>query len=220
MIAKFQYVTGNLPYDQVLYNIRDFCRAGGQWVQLRVKDVSPGKFLEIAQKAKRICNQYNTKLIINDDPHIARAVNAHGVHLGQEDMAPSDARILLFPHQIIGSTCNTIEDIEKIINDGKSNYIGLGPIFKTSTKQKVAPEIGIKGTQKIMDEVFQRKLSLPIIAIGGIEVENLEQIFKTRVDGIAFSSMFEKNEDKKGLIKKIIQITENELDNAKFEISR
>ncbi|NND77982.1 MAG: thiamine phosphate synthase [Flavobacteriales bacterium] len=219
MISKFQYITGNGTNEQVLIRIRDYCRAGGQWVQLRAKDRPFKQLLELATQARSICSHNNAKLIINDHPDIARAVNAFGVHLGKEDMSASQARKVLFDHQIIGSTCNSWEDIHKIFEEGNSDYIGLGPYRETQTKAKLSPILGLDGLRQILLQKEMTDNSLPIVIVGGIQEPDLEEIYDTGIYAVAASSMVENSKDVSGLVKRIEKITEQELDHAKFETS-
>ena len=219
MISRFHYITGKGSNEEVLYSMRDFCRAGGQWVQLRVKEKPFKELLEIATQARSICSHYNAKLIINDHPDIARAVNAFGVHLGKSDMTASKAREVLYEHQVIGSTCNTWEDVERILEEGKSDYIGLGPFRYTKTKENLSPVLGLDGVRAIQERLQLLDHKLPIVSVGGIEETDLEDIFSSGIHGVAVSSMMKNCADKDGLINRIEKITEQELDHAKFEVS-
>ena len=219
MISKFQYITGGGSNEEILLRIRDHCRSGGQWVQLRVKNRPFKQLLELATQSRSICSHYNAKLMINDHPDIARAVNAFGVHLGKNDMSATQAREVLFEHQIIGSTCNTWEDIERIIDEGKSDYIGLGPFRFTETKEKLSPVLGLEGVASILEKYNSLGYTLPIVAIGGIEEGDIEALYSKGVHGIAVSKLVERTRDLNGFMERIEKYIEQELDHAKFEIS-
>lgn len=163
------------------------CSAGIDWVQLRVKNRSYNEWEDIAFKTEMICRKYHAKLIINDNVSIAKAVKADGVHLGKTDMSPREARIELGIKAIIGGTANTIEDIEKL-NDEGVDYIGLGPFRFTSTKENLSPLLGIEGYKTIIEHCKKLGINIPIIAIGGIQIEDVKPLAETGVYGIAVAS--------------------------------
>ncbi len=183
-ISRFQYLTQDLPYitHQALAQIA--CENGIRWMQLRVKNKSYNEYLQIAEEVKAICDKHQTTLIINDNVEIAKAVNADGVHLGKNDMPVSEARTILGSDKIIGGTANTLEDIIQLEKAG-ADYIGLGPYKFTSTKEKLNPILGLEGYSIIQQ---LNNLSIPIIAIGGIQLEDVKLLINTGVYGIAVSS--------------------------------
>jgi len=219
MIANFQYITGKGSGETLLRRIRNYCRAGGQWVQLRMKEASFKEILEVAVQAKAITAQFNAKLIINDYPEIARSVNAFGVHLGKNDVSASEAKSLLFDYQIIGSTCNSWTDILHIHKEGKSDYIGLGPFRFTKTKEKLSPVLGVEGLKELKDKMQLNGIDLPTIAVGGITKNDLEALYQTGISGVAASALIEQEENIQGLLNQVDRFTQEELDYAKFEIS-
>ncbi len=187
MIARLQYITQDVESmsHQGLATIA--CSAGVDWVQLRVKNTSYNEWLDIALKTELICRKYHAKLIINDNVHIAKIVKADGVHLGKTDMSPREARQVLGSNIIIGGTANTFEDIQQLSDTGV-DYIGLGPFRFTSTKENLSPILGIEGYKSIIAQCRQNGITTPIIAIGGIKVEDVKQLIVTGIYGIAVSS--------------------------------
>jgi thiamine-phosphate pyrophosphorylase len=170
------------------------CIAGVEWVQLRIKDKPDAEVLMLAKQTKAICDKYNATLIINDKVHIAKAINAGGVHLGKNDMDVAEARKIVGNDFIIGGTANTFEDIKKLYNDGV-DYIGLGPFRFTTTKKNLSPVLGLEGYQKIIEQCNRNNINIPIIAIGGITTEDVDDIYSCGVYGIAVSGAitFSKN---------------------------
>lgn len=110
----------------------------------------PTQFLEIASKSLEICNKYDIPLLINDRLDIAIAIGAHGVHLGQTDMPVSIARRLLPQNAIIGKTCNNVEHVKRAVEEGV-DYVGLGPVWGTKTKNVTAPLTGPRGIGVMLD---------------------------------------------------------------------
>ena len=189
MIDTLQYITqGIAPQDHV-ENIRKACLNGITWVQVRIKNTDYRTVLKTAIEARKITNEFGVKLIINDHYKIAKEVQADGVHLGKTDTCPLIARQYLGNDFIIGGTANTLEDC-RILLDKKVDYVGLGPYQFTETKKNLSPILGVKGYRDIVKEL---KTKTPIIAIGGIALNDVAAILKTGVYGIAVSGVITSN---------------------------
>jgi len=185
MIAKLQYITqGEDPKDH-LYHLLMALEGGIDWIQLRLKGLPNSKLIKFAKSARDASNEHGAKLIINDHVKVAASVNADGVHLGLDDMDPSEARKILGDDKIIGGTANTIEDIQNYVEAGVVDYIGLGPFAQTSTKEKLSPILGIEGYQ----EILKNEVSIPIIAVGGINQTDISPLLKVGIHGVAVSSL-------------------------------
>ncbi|RXJ45737.1 thiamine phosphate synthase [Gelidibacter gilvus] len=183
MISKLQYISQGDSPDDHLDTIENACRSGADWVQLRLKNFDNATLLKTAEKAREITHNYQTRLIINDHYEIAKAVKADGVHLGQTDACPLEAKKHLYSWQIIGGTANSIQDC-KILIDQKVDYIGLGPFKFTHTKQNLGPILGLDGYEFLFKALNPK---IRIIAIGGITLNDVPEILKTGVYGIAVS---------------------------------
>ncbi|MBJ7881974.1 thiamine phosphate synthase [Gelidibacter salicanalis] len=183
MISKLQYISqGDSPKDH-LDNITNACRSGADWVQLRLKNLEYETLLKTAEKAREITNHYQARFILNDHYKIAKVVNADGVHLGKTDACPIEARKHLYSWQLVGGTANTSQDCKKLI--GKDvDYIGLGPFRFTNTKHNLSPILGLNGYINLLQSL---RIEIPIIAIGGITLNDVSVIIKTGVYGIAVS---------------------------------
>jgi thiamine-phosphate pyrophosphorylase len=187
MISQLHYITQDIEgvnHSELALNA---CAAGIDWVQLRVKNRSYNEWLNIAHKTEMICRKYHAKLIINDNVVIAKAIKADGVHLGKSDMSPREARQELGNNAIIGGTANSFKDIELLSDEG-IDYIGLGPFRFTSTKENLSPVLGLEGYKNIIAQCKKNGISIPIIAIGGIKIEDIKPIAETGVYGIAVAS--------------------------------
>jgi thiamine-phosphate pyrophosphorylase len=180
-ISKLQYITA------VPNHAQDACRGGVDWIQLRVKNKSEDELKAIAEETKNICKQYRSKLIINDNVKLAKLVGADGVHLGKEDMPVAEARAILGQDFIIGGTANTFEDIESLVRAGV-DYIGLGPFRFTHTKANLSPILGLDGYIEILKKCAEQGIQIPLIAIGGIQMNDIGALLSTGVYGIAVSS--------------------------------
>lgn len=183
MISKLHYISQGASVEEHLENIQRACVSGADWVQLRLKNEDEKTVLSAATKAREITAHFQTRLIINDHYKIAGKIKADGVHLGKTDVCPTVARKELASWQIIGGTANTLEDCQVLI-DKKVDYIGLGPFRFTETKKDLSPVLGINGYVAIIEELNAR---FPIIAIGGITINDVPEIMTTGVHGIAVS---------------------------------
>lgn len=177
-------------------NILAACEAGCRWIQLRVKN---GDASAAAFQAMDICRQYGATLTINDHPDIAKAVGAHGVHVGLQDMPVAEARAIAGPQIIIGGTANTPEDALAHAAAG-ADYVGYGPFRFTTTKEKLSPVLGLAGYNRLM----AARPNVPIIAIGGILLTDIPALLDTGVYGIAVSGLITHAPDKKSLVQQIL----------------
>jgi len=162
--------------------VEEACRAGVRWVQLREKDLSTRAFLDIAFELKRITQAYQATLIINDRVDIALAVDADGVHVGQDDMPHALVRALIGPDKIIGLSINTIVELEAA-RGADLDYLGIATIFPTGTKQDTSSLLGLDGLRSICQQT-----SLPTFAIGGINATNIQSIRQAGATGAAVVS--------------------------------
>lgn len=159
---------------------------GCRWIQLRMKDASDEEVREVAQELIPMCRETDTFLIIDDRVELVNELRVSGVHLGKEDMDPMEARELLGPHAIIGVTANTAEDIIRF--KGKDvDYVGLGPVRFTTTKKKLAPELGYEGVREVMAAVRAAGVELPVVAIGGVTADDVAPLLAAGVSGVAVS---------------------------------
>ncbi|WP_077924029.1 thiamine phosphate synthase [Spirosoma sp. 209] len=163
------------------------CRAGVDWIQLRLKNRPYADWKAVAQDTLAVCRQHNARLIINDNPTLAGDIGADGVHLGQDDMPVPDARALLGDGFLIGGTANRLDTILTHYRHGV-DYVGLGPFRFTTTKEKLSPILGLAGYQAILSALQSRSLSVPIVAIGGITLADVPALMQTGLHGIALSS--------------------------------
>jgi thiamine-phosphate pyrophosphorylase len=182
VISKLQFITTDAAIAEKA------CRGGVDWVQLRLKNVSYDEYRNEALKVQEVCKKYGATLIINDLPALALDINADGVHIGKEDVITRDEEVALVEGgYIIGCTTNTLEDVTHF--KGKPiSYLGLGPFRFTTTKQNLSPVLGIEGYKKIFSRLQDEFPDHPpIIAIGGITLENIPELFTTGIHGIAVS---------------------------------
>ncbi|UTD16526.1 thiamine phosphate synthase [Tenacibaculum mesophilum] len=189
MISKLHYITQGKTPEEHLENVQRACASGAEWVQLRLKNLDPKTILKTAQKAREITSHFQTRLIINDYYKVAKEIKADGVHLGKTDTCPLKAKEYLGDLYIVGGTANTLEDCKKLLEKGV-DYIGLGPYQFTETKKNLSPVLGTTGYQVLLEEL---KTTTPIIAIGGITIEDVSEVINTGVYGVAVSGAITQN---------------------------
>lgn len=165
-----------------LEQVRQLASGGATLVQLRDKYASPREFFESAREAVNLARSLGVRIIINDRVDIAIAAGADGVHLGQDDFPPEKARELLGPNKIIGYSTHTLKqaleaDLLPV------DYIAIGPVFSTSTKENPDPVIGLEGVRQVKDGI-----SKPLVAIGGITLSNAQSVIRAGADSLAVIS--------------------------------
>lgn len=151
-------------------------------VQLRMKDADFELFLATAREVQTVCRNYGVPLLINDRVEVARLIGADGVHLGKEDMSPTEARAILGEGALIGRTCNTAEDLAAALRM-PIDYVGVGPYRFTQTKQKLAPVLGLEGYRQLQLCDYP----LPAYAIGGIRPDETPLFDQLGIYGTAMS---------------------------------
>ncbi|WP_417885453.1 thiamine phosphate synthase [Zunongwangia sp.] len=202
-ISALHYISQGENAKVHLENIERVLQAGGNCIQLRLKETSAKEVLETAISAREICSAYQAKLIINDHVEIAKTCNADGVHLGQEDTDVLEACQILGEEKIIGGTANTLQHCMEHLQNGV-DYIGLGPLRFTSTKKKLSPILGFSGYQELIEKYSQQEKTVPIIAIGGITLNDIEELREIGLSGIAVSGLLTHSEHPEKEIQQVL----------------
>ncbi|MDO4691385.1 MAG: thiamine phosphate synthase [Porphyromonadaceae bacterium] len=193
--CHLQYITDSQDLDELLNRARAALQGGIRWIQLRMKHSNSSDRLRAALALKEEMKSYTgATLIIDDDVEVALECDAHGVHLGLNDMPIGEARKLLGSDKIIGGTCNRAEDIELRALEG-ADYVGVGPWRMTYTKERLAPILGKEGMSNLVARHRQLPHPIPIIGIGGIELADLATLASLGLSGIALSGLVNHAED-------------------------
>lgn len=194
-----------LGENNLIIQIEDTIKAGATFVQLREKNKPFDEFVYEAAQIKQVTDRYDIPFVINDNIEVALAVNADGVHVGQSDMSAMDVRALIGDDKIMGVSAVTVEQAVLAEQCG-ADYIGVGAMFATSTKQDA--DTVTFGTLKQICEA----VSIPVVAIGGICEENILQLKGSGIDGVAIiSAIFAKpniskaTESMRSLSEKIVE---------------
>ena len=160
-----------------------FSAGGATLIQLREKYLSPRELYGEAEEALRVAHARGARLMINDRVDIALALQVDGVHLGQDDLSPSVARRLLGEGAVIGFSTHNVEQARAAANM-PVDYIAIGPIFSTATKADPDPVVGLDGVRRVRDVIG----GIPLVAIGGITVQNAAKVISAGADAIAVIS--------------------------------
>ncbi|MBL4735288.1 MAG: thiamine phosphate synthase [Flavobacteriales bacterium] len=195
-IAEYQFITADIERHSHADLAEFACLGGASWVQVRVKDCDTQSWKTIAEEVQSICKKYKATFIINDNVHLAKELNADGVHLGRTDMPIKEARRILGNDKIIGGTANAIEEVVKLGQQGV-DYIGLGPYRFTDTKKNLNTILGLEHMQLIVAEAARvLQPTIPIIAVGGIDRSDVEGIIDAGLYGCAVSAAVVQSEYK------------------------
>lgn len=206
---KLIYISQGHNPNEHLRNIESALQAGVKHVQLRLKNCSEKEILNCAHEIKNKCEKYNAFFTLNDSPQIAQQVRANGLHLGLKDMPLLEAQ-KIFKGKI-GATANEFHQIKNHVQN-KADYVGLGPLRFTSTKENLSPILGIEGFTKIMNQLKSEQINIPVFAIGGIELKDIEGLMQAGVYGIAVSGLITNATHKKEIINQINSLLDHAYD--------
>ena len=185
--------------EKFLKTIEEAMQGGTTVVQIREKTAETLDFYNLALKVKEITDKYNVPLIINDRVDVALAIDADGVHVGQSDMPCDITRKLIGDDKILGVSAATIEEAKKAQKDG-ADYIGTGAVFPTQTKDD-APSI----TKQELKEVVE-SIDIPVVAIGGITLENASELKDTGISGLSVVSAIMSSENPKKSSQELLKV--------------
>ena len=164
--------------ESFLEKVEMACRSGVTIVQLREKNLTTNQYYQLAKQVKEITDAYQVPLIIDDRLDVCLAVDAAGLHIGDDELPVSVARQVLGPDKILGVTAKTVKRALEA-EEGGANYLGTGAIFPTTTKEN-APITLISTLKTICQRV-----AIPVVAIGGLTSENIDQLAATGIAGVA-----------------------------------
>lgn len=188
--------------------MREALEGGADFIQLRDKTSTKREILEKARMLRELTKRYNVPFIVNDHVDIALAVDADGVHLGQDDLPLKEARKMI-GDKIIGISTHSIEQARKAEEEG-ADYIGVGPIFPTQTKEDVVEPVTLSYLREVVKEI-----SIPFVPIGGIKLHNVDEVLDAGARSVCVVSEVVGSSDVKGVceafIKKIKAREKNEV---------
>ena len=191
--------SGMVGDKDLIEEVKKAVEGGVTLVQLREKEICTRDFYRLALRMKEMLSGMNIPLLINDNVDIALAVDADGVHLGDEDLPVDIARDLLGLEKIIGKSVSTADDAERAEKLG-ADYLGLGPVYPTTTKEGADFGLDAATIKSVVDAV-----SIPVVGIGGIDAENIGQVAKHPFSGVAVVSAIMAQNDPKSAARQLRQ---------------
>lgn len=206
--GSLQFITHRTERYDELEQTQLVLEGGCRWVQLRMKDATDAEVLEVGKKIRDLCDKYEATLILDDHVELVEEIKADGVHLGLKDMPIAQARQTLGEACIIGGTANTPDDAVAHCRAG-ADYVGCGPFRFTTTKKNLSPVLGIEGYTAVMQRLDAERITMPVVAIGGICQDDIPAIMQTSVDGIALSGSVLNADNPTEEIHRIVKILNN-----------
>ena len=207
-----QFITNtncNVPLEaQVAAALDGGCR----WVQLRMKDASDDEIRRVVSVIKPMCDQMEAFLILNDRVNLAKELEVSGVHVGKEDMSPSEARAILGAGAVIGVTVNTFEDVLRAATCD-IDYVGIGPYRHTTTKKNLAPILGKEGISAICRQMDERGIEIARVAVGGIGIDDILPLMECGVNGVAVSGAIANAKDMAAATSELVRLLNSTLKN-------
>lgn len=204
-IQFITHETGSISYVE---GARMALEGGCKWIQLRMKDASDDEVRKAAAEIQPMCKEHEAVFLLDDRVELVKELHADGVHLGKNDMPIDEARRILGEEYIIGGTANTFEDIQRIAAQG-ADYIGCGPFRFTTTKKNLAPVLGVEGYRDIIAKMRNAGINTPMVAIGGITPDDIDEILATGVQGIAVSGTVLNADDPVAMMKSLLLQNDN-----------
>jgi len=203
-IEPVQFITPDKPSDYHVTYVEKACWGGVRWVQLRVKGRDFKEWCALAHEVKGVCRNYGAVFIVNDSAEVAAAVDADGVHVGENDTPPKKAREIVGPNKIIGATANTVETALRHVEAGV-DYIGVGPYRFTETKTNLSPVLGSEGVRDICTGLRARGMVTPVIVVGGVLPADIPAIRAAGAHGVAVSGAISAAHDKMAAARSFVE---------------
>ena len=203
-MEKLQYISQGSTIQEQELHIRKALDNGIKWVQVRWKNAPENELMNLCEISKQLCSEYQSVCIVNDYVQLAKEIDADGVHLGLNDTTVEEARQILGDHKIIGGTANTFEDVLQRISE-PCDYIGLGPLRFTTTKEKLSPVLGFEGYEEIISGLRDQSIEIPnIFAIGSVTLEDIVPLQEIGIYGVAVSGLITKQPSIINELKKVM----------------
>lgn len=187
-ISKLHYLTQDLPNRSHIQQTEIACKAGANWIQYRCFTKNDKELIEELHQVASICDDWGATLILTDHYHLLSRVDAHGVHLEDLNADYQKVREIITDEKTLGASATSIEEIQRIYASASVDYIGCGPFSVTQTKPNNYSLLGINGYKEIIQKMQELGISIPLLAVGGINIEDTEALMNTGIAGIAVSS--------------------------------
>ena len=196
-ISKFHYLTQDLPDRTHADQVRAACEAGANWIQYRCFSKEDSEMIEEINELAAICDDWGTTLILTDHYHLLHLVDAQGVHLEDMNADFKAVRKEIGDDKTLGGSANSFGDILRIISTGVVDYAGCGPFSTTLTKPNNHALLGLEGYAKIVNEMKMEGVNIPVLAVGGVSLADVDELLTTDIYGIAVCSAVNSAENPK-----------------------
>lgn len=193
-IEQLHFITHDLPAHTHVEQARIVCEAGGKWIQYRCLTKDDDALLNDINQIAGICDDWGATLIVTDHIHLQGKADIQGFHI--EDM---NADFLQIRAQVgaactLGGSSNTLDGLLRLANEGV-DYAGFGPFSHTDTKPNSYPHLGVQGYEQAMQELKAQQVALPVLAVGGVTINDVHALMQTGIFGIAVSAAINQAED-------------------------
>lgn len=193
-IEKLHFITHDIPQHSHIEQAQIACGAGAKWIQYRCLTKSDEELLEDIHAIAAICDDWGATLIVTDHVHLNGKADIQGFHIEDMQANFTQLREQLGEAITIGGSANTVENLIRIAGEG-ADYAGFGPFYTTTTKPNDCPLIGVEGYTKAMQILNEQGIDLPVLAVGGITLADLDPLMATGIFGIAASAAINQAED-------------------------
>jgi len=193
-IEKLHFITHDIDQHSHIEQAQIACAAGAKWIQYRCLTKNDDELLQDINAIAEICDDWGATLIVTDHIHLNGKADIQGFHIEDMEADIISIRAQLGEAITIGGSANTVENLIRIAKDG-ADYAGFGPFSISTTKPNNAPLIGVEGYRKAMLELNKHNINLPVLAVGGVTIDDVDAVMETGVFGIAASSAINQAED-------------------------
>lgn len=187
-ISKLHYLTQDIPHRSHVEQTEIACQAGANWIQYRCFSKEDQDLITELHQIASICDDWGATLILTNHYHLLDKVDAQGVHLENVEADFISIRNVISDEKTLGASANSISDIQRIAHSGVVDYIGCGPFAHTDTKPNDYPVLGVKGYTRIVREMDKRQIDTPVLAVGGVTINDVKELLGAGVYGIAVSA--------------------------------
>jgi thiamine-phosphate pyrophosphorylase len=201
-ISRFHYLTQDMPNRSHVQQAAIACEAGANWIQYRCLTKPDDELVEEINNIAEICDEWGITLILTNHYHLLDSVDAQGVHIEDFDADLNEIRMRIGDDKTLGASATNIERLLKVQNTGVVDYCGYGPFAHTNTKPNNKPLLGFDGYRKLQQHP---EIEIPAIAVGGIQLADVEHLLETGIYGIAVSAAVNLAIDPKQALKSFYQ---------------
>ncbi|WP_448701103.1 thiamine phosphate synthase [Mucilaginibacter sp. AW1-3] len=200
-ISRFHYLTHDLPHRSHIEQVDMACQAGVNWIQYRCLTKTDDELIDEINQVAAICDDWGATLILTQHYHLLDRVDAQGVHMENMNADLAEIRNIIGDDKTLGTSAITVDRLLKLQNEGMVDYCGYGPFAHTDTKLNNYPFLGFDGFR----ELQKYPTTLPVIAVGGIQLQDVENLMQTGVAGIAVSGAINNSPDPAEMLKAFYQ---------------